>query len=427
MKAGEKNAALPALLCLCGFFLHILLSGPLLEALGMHYTGDEGRVYEKLHPGTWLIYASFVLLLWGKGGAFARATRLFHEYTPYVCLLALYVLLFVYMGVRSGFAGLAFLVDTHMTVPICAIVLSCAPPPYCRRAAHGFIALAALNSAIGIAEGLGKFRLFAFDPQWTILHDPYFRASALLGHPLNNAMFTSVALFVAMGLGYSRHVKAALIALFLVSLAAFGGRMGVLTSLAGLGCLAIAEAAKILAQRQWSLRQMFLAAASAIVLPACLAAGGYLILQSGIGERIVTHLQWEESANSRWIAFSAFGYMTGPEKLFGVSVDRVVDIAYRMNLSASLSDIENPWLLMIMFLGWLAFPFWLAVTGAFALRLMRNQPLALKLAVIAYFLTASTSNSFGRKDSIYLIMVCAVICVSRMGADMHAGRELPLR
>ena len=73
-----------------------------------------------------------------------------------------------------------------------------------------------------------------------------------------------------------------------------------------------------------------------------------------------------------------------------------------------------------MLCGLITFPFWLALTFAFIGRLMKGNPVALQLGVLAYYITASTSNSFGRKDSTYLIMVSAVICASRL---LHQKRE----
>ena len=79
-----------------------------------------------------------------------------------------------------------------------------------------------------------------------------------------------------------------------------------------------------------------------------------------------------------------------------------------MGLSLPIDDIENPWILMMMFLVAVVFPVWFLATLAFAYKLIRGKPLALQMAVVAYFIVASTSNSFGRKDSTYLLMVGAV-------------------
>jgi hypothetical protein len=163
-----------------------------------------------------------------------------------------------------------------------------------------------------------------------------------------------------------------------------------------------------------------------LVTPVCLVALLYLLINSSMGDRIATHLSWDDSADSRRIAIAALNFMKPTELIFGVSSERLVEIAYRMNLTLPLSDIENPWLLMFMSMGFIAFPPWLAATLAFVYKLIIRQKLALQLAVLSYFIIASTSNSFGRKDSTYLIMVSTVICASRILWFAETSKERPL-
>lgn len=408
-----ESYPLAGLLCLFGLFLHIALSDPLLNSLGFTYSGDEGKFYQKVHPGTYFIFLSLIALLWSHGNPLRQAYRIYKEYSIFSALLLLYVMFFIYATLRTGAAGMAFLIDTHMTAPICAIVLSYTPISYCRRAAYFIMGVALLNSVIGICESIGKFRIFTFDSRWVVLKENYFRASALRGHPLNNAMFTSVLMFVAMGLRYPAFLKAVFMAIFLTSLVAFGGRIALLYGIAGTLVLGVAAVRHKLKYGHPTLLQTLLILSLTLTAPVVLAGGLYLALDSSMGERIATHAKWDASADARGLALHAFQYMTPQELVFGASTNRIVDIAYRMNLTIPLSDIENPWLLMYMYMGILVFPVWLATTLLFIWRLMKNQPLALQMAVVAYFTIASTSNSFGRKDSTYLIMVSAVICAAR--------------
>ena len=254
----QESCPVSGFICLTGIFLHMLLSDPLLNTLGMHYSGEEGHFYEKIHPGTYFIFLSFATLLYERGNPISMLIKLYREQTIFLLLLALYILLFLYMAVRSGPQGLAFIIDTHITVPICALVLSYTPLSCCRTMISGFICIAALNSTIGIAEAIGKFRLFTFDPDWVVLKEHYFRASALRGHPLNNTMFTSVALFTALAMRYHIVLTCFLTALFIASLVAFGGRAGLVFCLLGLGILGVAALHHHLITRKPNLRQFFL-------------------------------------------------------------------------------------------------------------------------------------------------------------------------
>src|SRR5215472_9658104 len=113
---AEMSEQYPAaFLCFAGIILHILLSDPLLNALGIHYSGEEGHFYEKIHPGTILIFISFFMWLARGFTPVEKAVALYRQQKIFCLLLALYVILFFYMAARSGFAGLAFIIDTHMT------------------------------------------------------------------------------------------------------------------------------------------------------------------------------------------------------------------------------------------------------------------------------------------------------------------------
>ena len=403
------------LLCLFGFFLHIILSGPLLNALGMPYSGDEGAAYAKIHPGTYFIFLSFLVLLFGSGSPAREFASISRAYAPYMALLCLYLCLFIYILVRSGPAGTAFLIDAHMTVPLCALVLSRAPAPLCRKAAYFVIAIAAVNAAIGIAEVIGHFRIFEFDPGWPVLKEEYFRASALRGHPLVNASFTAVALFSALALRMPLWLKLSLGALFVAALMAFGSRASFIVCLAGLFILGISKAFRIIRSRNLSFLRLFGVTSGILILMGGFTLFIFSLLNGPLGERLMAAAHWDDSANSRLIALSALGRMTPEEIAFGASAQRILDITYNLNLSAA---IENPWVLMFMNLGAFWFTLWLAATIAFIRRLVKNQPLSVKMIAASFLVITSTYNSFGAKDSSYMIAVATLICVGKaLGAQ----------
>jgi hypothetical protein len=420
MKALEKDAVtgethpIAGLICIFGVVLRLATPPPLLSALGFDFSGDmTGAFYQKIHPGTYFIIASYFVLLAGRGNPFQQFLQTVRDYTIYNFLLMLYVLLFIYWAIR-GPVGVGMLIETHMVVPVCAIVLSYMPRAYCQRVINFFVVFAVMNSLIGMAESIGRFRIFTYPEDWVVLKELSFRSSALLGHPLNNAMFTPVMLLVAMAMRYSAALKGFLLLVFLASLVAFGGRGGFGFSVLSLMPLGLIAIKKAVSGGQLTLARLFVLIAAALVIPIFLSSLLYLLMSSDMGARIMETSAFEdESANARWLAFKAFEYMTREEIIFGIGADRGVEIAYRMGLALPLSDIENPWILMAMFLGGIMFPIWLAATAAFVWRLMRGKPPALQLAVLAYFVVASTSNSFGRKDLIYSFMVSAVICAAQ--------------
>lgn len=411
--ATESESFAAGLLCLFGFLLHMLLSGPVLDALGVRYSGEEGHFYEKIHPGTVFIFLSLPVLLTSSSNPIAKAFALYRRHTAFSVLLLLDILLFFYMAARSGTAGLAFFLETHVNAVICAIVFSYAPRILCQIAVRCFIVAVLVNALAGIAEAAGKFRLFAFDPEWSVLHEEYFRASAFMGHPLDNAVFTSVALFVLLALDLPAIARAFFALLLMVGLIAFGGRIAMAVALTLFIFLQLVNTYNVFASGHVTLLRAFAAILAFIVVPLCIAMAFYLAIYGGAGERIAASVRWDSSADSRLLVFKALSYLKDEELWFGVSGDRILNILDRMQSALPVTDIENPWILMCMYLGLITFPFWLMATFAFIVRLMKNQPLALQLAVLDYFLVASTANSFGRKEANYAIMVSAVICAGR--------------
>ncbi|MGA3091794.1 MAG: VpsF family polysaccharide biosynthesis protein [Terriglobales bacterium] len=402
------------LLCLLGITLHLFLTEPVLLRFGIHYADENNGLFEKLHPGTYVIILSFVMLLIRSRHPLTTIGRLHKPEGIYTTFLSIYVLIFSYMVARSSAKGLSFLIDTQICAVMAATVLCYTPVSYCRRALYIFIGFAVANSLIGICEGMTKWRLFEFDPTSSIAKEPNFRASALLGHPLSNAIFTSVMLFVTLGVRLSTFVKLVASTIFLISLVAFGGRTGLIVSCLGVGVLGLIHIKHARSTRSLTLLQMFLLLAGIIIVPALCLSGLYVLINSSMGERLLTDITFSDSsAASRALAWRVFNYIKPEELIFGMAPSRVIEIMDRMNLSMQLYQIENPWILMFMHLGLVAFPIWLAATFALMWRLMYRNPLAIKLAVVAYLVIASGSNSFGVKGSMYLLMVSAVICASR--------------
>src|SRR6185369_14882942 len=173
-KSARHESTFAGLLCVLGVLFHIGLSDPLLNMLGVHYSGPEGAFYEKIHPGTVCYFLAFLVLLC-SGNPVARLIDLCRQNTAFMTLLFCDPVLFFYMGIRSGFAGLAFMIDTHMSAAICAVILSHTPVGLCRKLVGLFIAAALINAVAGIAESFGHFRIFSFDPDWVVLHEQDFR------------------------------------------------------------------------------------------------------------------------------------------------------------------------------------------------------------------------------------------------------------
>jgi hypothetical protein len=411
-----------ALICLCGLLLRLALNNSIMQTLGLS-DGDPGTAgtMNKLNPGTYLICLSFFALLAGSTSPIHQLMRVLRECTAFCLLLAFYALFFIYWALRDP-SGVGMVLETHMSAPICAIVFSYAPRSYCRRAVGFFLCFMTLNSLAGIAESIGKFRILSFQADW--MTEALFRPSAFLGHPLANALYTTLALFVMLATELPVWVKTLLLVLYMTTLVAFGERSAFAITLIGLVPLGLMAIKRAIAGRRLTLARMFLLCAAALVIPAALTGGLYLIVGSGLGERLSSLLSMQDdSADARWVAFKALNYLSPSEMMLGVSTLRTVEIVDRLNFILPMADIENPWLLMLLYMGVIFFSLWLVLLTVYIVSLMRESPAALKMSIVMYMVIASTSNSFGRKDNIFALLPALVICTKSFIADRNRKKN----
>ena len=213
------------------FPAHCSLPTPSLTLSGFDYSGDvRGSFYTKIHPGTYFVVLSFLILLGSRGDPIGEALHLLRQVRAFMFLLLIDVLLTILWIARDP-SGVGMMLDTTFRFPSVRLSVH-SPARYSRKAAHFFIALATLNSIVGIAESVGRFRIFAFRPDWGVLNEEYFLLP--FWHPLNNAMFTAVANSILLGLPLRHMVKTSLLAILLTSLVAFGGRAALGSSVLGL-------------------------------------------------------------------------------------------------------------------------------------------------------------------------------------------------
>jgi hypothetical protein len=411
--AGETYPA-AVIVCAIGFFLRIFLSNPVLNMLGINYGSEDAGALSKIHPGSYLILISFFILLCSRRSPVEQLVRVARQQTAFFTFFAIYIVIMVYWALR-GPKGIGMIPDIHIVMPITAIVFSYAPRSYARFIAYTFAAFAVLNSAVGLCEAATHLRIFPFDPDWEVLKQDYFRASAFLGHPLTNAGFTSMALFVVLGLRMPLWVKSAAFLIMLCSLVAFGGRSALIFTVIFLMILGIISVRTYFRGNNLTVLQIIFAVTAVICVPLFCLSLLYVVLHSEIGARLMAYSSGDDdSAGVRFLAFQALDYMTPTDILFGMDGDQITQISLRVGVMDPTSDIENAWILMFMFLGIFMFPLWLGGLAACLSRLMTGASPALKIAVVDYFFLASTSNSFGRKDPIYAILAGIIVCAKHL-------------
>lgn len=412
MDAAESpvRSTTPFIVCIIGAVLYLFLSPPLLDSIGFHYASDTGAPYHKIHPATYFVFLSFALFLRGGKSVLSVLNAIIRQRVASFTLLCVYALILIYLVLRDGIGGCAFLINGHITVPICAIVLSYVPYELCKRALKLSVLFAALNCSIGIMEGILRFRLLPFSEDTTFAKEVYFRSSAILGHPLSNATFTSAMLLIVAAIPLRLAVKIPLIILMMASLVAFGGRSGLLFSLLFLSISAVVQLRQYLKLNSLSVRQSLSLTILSVGVPIVLMAALFVLVNSSAGERILAYSDFkDDSAGSRLLALNALSYAKDEEILFGMSNSRILDITTRMGQKVDIKIIENPWLLMVMTFGVLFFALWLFTTAWFLYTLVYGHGIKLALVLLSYFLVATSFNSFASKDINYPVIIAILV------------------
>jgi hypothetical protein len=266
------------------------------------------------------------------------------------------------------------------------------------------------NSLIAIGESAVHRHLVPYTVADGVeVVEEIFRSTALLGHPLTNAIITASTIFMLLDL--DRPVlRVVLIGLFCVALLTFGGRAAFVTVTLVLTVFLAIKAVAGLAASRYSYLQILGGLLGTLILLALFLA---FIFVSGFGERIFTHLYIDDSAAVRADNWLVFSYMSPGEILFGLAPQNIEHVMIRMGLNFPLESIENPWIYMSMQFGMLGLGLVLLSLATICWWLARRSGVGGCLALMVFFIVASTYNSIAAKS--YLLTVLFVSLVSLTG------------
>ena len=275
------------------------------------------------------------------------------------------------------------------------------------------------NALLAIGEfGFGRRLVPMHAGRDDIIEEDYFRASALMGHPLSNALVTA-ALLPAVALLPWRAVWKLLGATLLgLGLLAFGSR----ASLAALALFALLATLPVL----WRLLRggygylHITGGLLAACLGAAVLAGG--VAATGLGERIFKNLTWDNSANVRLRAWEVLNHVRDAEQWFGVSIPRIDNIALRIGIDPRYEAIENFWLYLLLLLGVCGFALFVLGLACLLLHLWRISAAPLRVALVVYLVLASGSNTLASKGTSLLLLTLVAQCLAPAGTARRSPR-----
>ncbi len=407
----DEAARWPLALACLGLTLYLLLSDNLLVTLGIPYNVPQGAFPFKIHPGTYCIALGFVLLL--RGNPWRRLVELFRLSPGLTSLAVATTATMVYALVRFGASGSGFFIDTLLAPALLGLILLRAPVAWRPSVFWIALSLLSLNAVIGIGEAATGARLVPYLAGDQPLTEEFFRATALGGHPLSNALRTTILLFAALVLPSG--FRLALIPLLVIALLAFGSRTALATSMLLLLAWGVVAFMRGMASRRFDPRLTLGIALLALILP---AAVGLAALHLGLGERVFREFYWDTSAQSRLLAFQIFDFPNPEEVLGGMGPARIEWALDLLRRTTTLNDIENFWILLLLQVGLVPFLFLAGSLLATVIGLARRGPAPVRLAALAFLVLASSNNSLATKSQNLAILVAVLI-----GATATVRRE----
>jgi hypothetical protein len=395
--------------------LQFAVSSNTLAYLGINYGGAGGNPLVKLHPSTYLLaIAAFIVLLLARPAG-SGLIRLFRGTPALATFLTLTLFCAFYSIANVGFSGAAVYIESYLSAGMLAVALEGGTDRQKRALAWWIIGFCVLSIVISIAEGATQTHLIPLQfgdltERELALDADDFRGSGLFGHPLTAALVTSMSVFLLLRMRMHGLLKAALFTTFLIGLLSFGGRAALGITLVMLVLAAAVAMLRGIVRRDLSLNFVGTIAAAAIILPPLMLM---VVTSTDIGERILTHLYLDDSADVRNMQWSVLNYLNLHDVLFGVPPFRLESLKYQIGLGSDTTDIENFWLLMFLNLGAIGFVVFFLGLGLFLSHLGRRtaNPIGWML-LIAAILIDSTSNSLGRKSNDLLLMTACMVAMT---------------
>ncbi|MCM5558027.1 VpsF family polysaccharide biosynthesis protein [Pleomorphomonas sp. JP5] len=369
-----------------------LLSGPMLNLLGVPYDAAGGSPLLKIHPASYLSVLALVAWIVVDGGLGPFLGRSWRDSPGLVVLfLAIGLLAFQVIGVQK--TPISQVTDNFVMTACLFASLVRLDPREMRFVALLVQGILVLNSSLGYAEGLSGFRLTPLYVNGELLTWEW-RATALLGHPLMNAMVTTVCLVsLALGVGPFRTVPRLLLVVFhFGALFFFGGRTAIVLSAAALFAIAAFSGARLLLGRRFPLP----VAAAAIFAATLLVIGAVLVVDGGMVDRLIGRfINDDGSAMARVAMLSIFRDMSWSEVIFAPDVVSVKAMLPRIGTPIA---IESAYIGFIAYYGGFVTLFFLMGLAAFFAELVRRFGATVLLPLGIYFLISTAVSSFSTKS-----------------------------
>jgi hypothetical protein len=391
--------------------LALFVSGAALNYVGLNYSGDDGASGLKVHPYVVLTLVS-TLIVAGSSGAGRKNMSDRRFATPFFCSLIV-ILVLVGKSLGAAHQSLGFAVDTLVAALWAAAVLPFLDGKSAIRIWKLGFVFVVVECVLAIVEVITKFELIPIDT-W---YGGYFRATALHGHPLNNALVL-VTVSVALQLSARARTSIFIFLLTLGALSAFGAR----------GALAVYLFVNTILFTRFGLRSAGRLAIVMFGAPAVLVVLGWVLLSGALGDRIANVGAYDDSSSVRVQSLQMLQSVDWSQLMVGVDPDQVSKIMDR----ADVGVIEN-FLVAYVFMFGLACTlllfvcFWICARSSWC-RWKGTTRRVVCVIFMVFVATALTNNSLVTKTpALYLCFVFAWSAAHGRERGKHVAPAVPSR
>lgn len=380
--------------------LRIILGNRTLDYLYL-YNSDEGNPLLKIHPGTWLLFSTFIFYSLGCGLSKVASDLIFRK-KILAFSLAITFFTILYSVAMWGFGGGATFVDTYLYSIICLILVSELRDKYCSRLYLLTVTLVMANCFIAF---------FEFLTQSYLMPNPataggFFRANALMDHPLNNALITTAVFLTFFISPYPLKWRFIVSFIGFLALLTFATRAALLMYTLAIILLITTRSLNTRIKKSKSYL-IFLPPAIAIL---AIAAFYYLIFFTSIGSGISTRAEFDDSGFSRIYAVLFFTKLPIEEYFFGVGVNDFYTLVAQYS---HYTIIENFWIQLILILGIPAFSLMTIAYGSIYRWALKNTSFPGLIVGVTWIITASTNNSLSVKTPALMTFLLSAYLLSR--------------
>jgi hypothetical protein len=395
----------------------LLLPNSLLTQFTGYAEPGGGNPLLKIHFYSYTLFIALAYVVASMGLVRFAAQQVVARpgVVQFACVIVLCAVITIW---RQGIGGVAYMVDTLMAAPL-VVMLAFSLDDERRRKLTSFIVyFVTFNAIIGVVERIaGVHFIFTELDKFE-----YFRATALMGHPLENAFVTSSAMFLAVAMPWSAWKKALILSICMAGILAFGARSSFGVTIALGIAVALFLGGRALLRGEMRLSTMVAAPWIATLV---LATGAGLTFGTVLGERIVKLAKFDESAQTRVEAFKLFDYLSPNDILYGVDF---AEVNFLLTTYKDVQIIENCWINILLMLGAVLFIVFAASLLGFLRSIARGRGAIAAFAILNFLLVASTSNSISTKTPSLAIFAVALVGIPLVARRRRLeGKGEPVR